>query len=65
MKDKEIALAESVSTGSFEEDDFFITLSEFQTEVLFCHEYDIHLKYNEENDVTTAVLDHWRTAGYQ
>jgi len=62
---KEIALAETVSTGSFEEDDFFITVNELQTEVLFCHEYDIHLEYNEDNELTSAILSHWNTTGYE
>jgi hypothetical protein len=61
---KEISMAESVSTGSFEEDDFFVIINELKTEILFCHEYDIHLEYNEENNVT-AVLEHWNIVGYE
>lgn len=62
---KEISMAESVSTGSFEEDDFFVIINELKTEILFCHEYDIHLEYNEENNVTAAILEHWNIVGYE
>jgi hypothetical protein len=62
---KEISMAESVSTGSFEEDDLFVIINELKTEILFCHEYDIHLEYNEENNVTAAILEHWNIVGYE
>jgi hypothetical protein len=62
---KEISMAESVSTGSFEEDDPFVIINELKTEILFCHEYDIHLEYNEENNVTAAILEHWNIVGYE
>ena len=62
--DKKIALAEANSTGSLEEDDFFVIIIELQTEVLFCHEHDIHLAHNKENEVKAAILNHWRTLEY-
>ena len=56
----EIQLAEQLKEGWFGDDDFYIIIHEPQMEILFCHERDIHLCYNQENSIATEILECWR-----
>ncbi|GAB4093023.1 hypothetical protein GCM10028786_19500 [Flaviaesturariibacter terrae] len=60
-----ISEAEASGAGTFKEDDLSIIADKPQIELLFCHEYDLHLDFNDENTIVAAILDHWRTCGYQ
>lgn len=55
----EIELAEQSGEGWFGDEDFYIIIHEPEMVVLFCHEADIHLRYNEENSITTEILASW------
>jgi len=56
--------AEDSKAGTFDEHDFTIIVNNTETEILFCHEYDLHLDFNVETDLVHSILDHWRQAGY-
>ncbi|MCU7552583.1 hypothetical protein OCK74_25920 [Chitinophagaceae bacterium LB-8] len=60
---KEIQKAQSTGAGSFGSDDLFMTLSDLETELLFCHENDVHLAYNQDNPIAGAILEGWRKKG--
>ena len=60
---QEIALAEQLEVGQFGNDDFYLMLNALQTEILFCHELDIHLRYNQENTIIQEILQYWETKG--
>ena len=57
----EINKAEQSGTGSFYNDDTFFYLGESNGEILFCHEYDIHLEFDEPNEVVNDIIKGWRT----
>lgn len=57
----EIRLAESLKVGEFGNDDFYIIVESLQTEILFCHERDIHLRYNEQNSIIAEILKLWQS----
>jgi hypothetical protein len=61
LVEKEIHLAEQLKVGKFGGDDFYITINELQTQILFCHEMDIHLRYNKGNPIIQEVLQRWET----
>jgi hypothetical protein len=50
---------ENLNKGKLGKDDFWISIKEFEIEILFCHESDIHLCYNSENNITRTILDNW------
>jgi hypothetical protein len=56
----EIDRAEKSGTGNFFNDDTFFYLPEFDCEILFCHEYDIHLEFNQSNMVVNAIIEAWK-----
>ena len=55
-----ISEAESLKAGSFVKDDLAIIITNLEMEILFCHEYDLHLDYNLQNSLVTDILDHWK-----
>ena len=55
----EIQLAEQLGEGRFGDDDFYIIVYEPQLEILFCHERDIHLRYNLDNLLAIDILARW------
>jgi hypothetical protein len=56
----EIDKAEKSGTGSFYNDDTFLFLEESRCEIRFCHDYDIHLDFEEHNQVVDAILKAWK-----
>jgi hypothetical protein len=56
---REIHSAEQLNAGRFGADDFFIIINEYQTGVLFCHEMDIHLRYNQANPIVEQIRRNW------
>jgi hypothetical protein len=56
----EIDKAERSGTGDFFNDDTFFFLPEFDCEILFCHDCDIHLKFDQSNMVVTAIIEAWK-----
>lgn len=56
----EIDKAGQSGTGDFYNDDTFVTLDEQKCEILFCHEYDIHLEFDEINKVVKDIIESWR-----
>ena len=57
---EEIRTAENLKVGNFGEDDLFITCSSFEVEIFFCHESDIHLRYNYSNRLVLDILQLWK-----
>lgn len=55
----EIDYANKYGRGSFYDDDTIFFLTDINTEILFCHEHDIHLSYNEANPIVHSILDAW------
>ena len=45
--------------GQFGNDDIFIRLPELEIEFLFCHESDIHLSFNNANEIVSSVINSW------
>ena len=60
----EIQKAETTSSGKFGKDDLFITLVDEPTQVLFCHEGDIHLSYDETTEFVKRVIGDWQQKQY-
>ncbi len=57
----EIDKAEKSGTGSFYNDDTFLYLRELHSEILFCHEYDIHLEFDQPNEVVNDIIEAWKS----
>jgi hypothetical protein len=51
----EIDKANKSGSGSFYDDDTVLYLNHLTTEILFCHEHDIHLSYNEANPIVNSI----------
>lgn len=62
--ENEIHIAELNQVGEFGNDDLFISIKEIETEILFCHEMDIHLSFNDENKITNEIIDYWEHENY-
>jgi hypothetical protein len=62
--ENEINLAERKQVGKFGNDDLFIIIEELQTEIMFCHEMDIHVKFNSENKITNEIINYWELENY-
>ena len=56
----EITFAESLNVGRFGDDDFFIICRSMSVEVLFCHEMDIHIRFNDRNDLISSLINLWK-----
>jgi hypothetical protein len=56
----EIKIAENLKVGNFGADDLFIICPPFNVEILFCHERDIHLRYNDTNQLVLDILQLWK-----
>ena len=50
---------ESQNKGQFGKDDLWISIKELELEILFCHESDIHLYYNDQNLIVSDILGGW------
>ena len=59
---KEIEKAEKLEVGSIGRDDFYIKLSYLETEILICHECDIHLFYNSSNIIVENIINGWNAS---
>lgn len=57
----EIDKAEKSGAGDFFNDDTFFTLPNLGCEILFCHEYDIHLEFDQSNVVVNAITVAWNS----
>jgi hypothetical protein len=55
----EIEKAEQTGIGNFYNADTFLTLHELNSEILFCHEFDIHLEFDEINNVVNDIIEAW------
>lgn len=54
-----INYAESQNFGTLAEDDFFIRINEYEYEIIFCHEYDVHVKSNSPSKYTDFLKSYW------
>ena len=52
---------ESLNKGKLGKDDFWISIKELEVEILFCHESDMHLNYNDQNAIVSDILKDWET----
>lgn len=53
--------AEDRSAGKLGADNLHITWDNGKKEIIFCHESDIHLLYNDESEVIKGILDNWNS----
>lgn len=56
----ELDKAEKSGAGSFFNDDTFFYLPELTCEILFCHEYDIHLEFDQSNITVNSIIEAWK-----
>ena len=56
---KKIEEAEDITGAEFFEHDLFINASNGEYEILFCHEHDIHIKYNKMIPIIDDLLKRW------
>ncbi|HEY4287802.1 MAG TPA: hypothetical protein VGN00_11940 [Puia sp.] len=56
----ELDKAEKSGAGSFFNDDTFFNFPELDCEILFCHEYDIHLEFDQPNMVVNTIIEAWK-----
>jgi hypothetical protein len=57
----ELDKAEKSGAGSFFNDDTFFCMPAWDCEVLFCHEYDIHLEFDRSNVIVAAIIEAWKS----
>ena len=58
--ESEISKAEALKVGFIGDDDFYITHEGYEIEILFCHECDIHLSFNQSNEIVNDILKDWQ-----
>ncbi|MBX7153029.1 hypothetical protein K1X84_15485 [bacterium] len=56
----EIEKAELTKLGALGKDDVFITIESLETQVVFCHESDIHISFNITNDLVSEIRNIWQ-----
>lgn len=56
----EIDKAEQSGAGNFYNDDTFFYLKEWHCQILFCHEFDIHLDFDENNNLVDDIIGRWK-----
>ncbi len=61
--ESEIAKAEDLKVGKLGDDDFYVTLGSEELEILFCHERDVHLSFNQNSKLVEDILNSWREKG--
>jgi hypothetical protein len=59
----EIRKAEELQDNKFGEQDVYINIKDLETQILFCHEADLHIEFNKTNAVIRDVLDSWKGKG--
>lgn len=47
----------------FGENDVYISINHLDTELLFCHESDIHCSFNQLNTLVISILTMWKAKG--
>lgn len=60
---KKIHTVEKMNIGQFTKDDVFIKIGDLSFN--FCHESDIHLVFDVENDITKHFFDRWKSLGFE
>jgi hypothetical protein len=59
----EIKIAEDLKVGRLGDDDLYLIYASRELEVLLCHEHDLHLRYNDSNDLVSAIIKSWKESG--
>ncbi len=59
----EIRKQEEITGGRFGENDVYITIDSLETQIIFCHEADIHIEFNKVNGVVADILNSWKLKG--
>lgn len=59
LKD-EILQAEKMEWGQLGDNDLYITIPKFNLEILYCHHADIHIEYDEENEIVKTIRKSWQ-----
>ena len=59
----EIKRAEDSGFGTFGDDNLHLLIDSENIEILFCHEMDIHLSFNETNKLIANILRNWKEKG--
>ena len=61
---EEVVRVESLGMGRLGENDLFIRLPRLPIEFRFCHESDLHLEFEETNEILRAMSIRWEALGY-
>lgn len=59
----QIKIREQSSGKGLHGNDVFLKMEVLNTEIIFCHESDIHIEFNAKNDVVSKILDSWLSEG--
>jgi hypothetical protein len=59
----EIRMLEKNTSGRFGEDDLTIRFKNPSFEILYCHDGDIHLFYNDSNPLVEEIVADWENLG--
>jgi hypothetical protein len=59
----EIEMLESKTSGRFGEDDLTVRFQNPAFEILYCHDNDIHLFYNDINPIVEETVAYWEKLG--
>lgn len=56
----EIKKQEDRTGKAFGENDVYIQINDYDMEILFCHEADIHIDFNKYNPIVSEILNVWK-----
>lgn len=56
----EIKKQEAATNLEFGDNDVIIEIKELDTQIVFCHEADLHIEFNETNPVVIDILKLWK-----
>ncbi len=59
----EIEKQEQRSKKKFGGNDVYIVIPKLDTQILFCHEEDIHIEFNQINGFVSDIVNTWKSKG--
>jgi hypothetical protein len=61
----EIKMLEKNTSGKFGEDDLTISSNDPEFAILYCHDNDIHLFFNDSNPIVSETVAYWDKMGWK
>jgi hypothetical protein len=62
---EEVARVEALGFGRLGSDDLFIRLPSRELEFRFCNDSDIHISFDEPNEITEVFYQRWKSRGFK